>query len=422
MPLGSACNLSCYFCSNRYNPPGIMVFNIPFLPSDLIKDLIYSLNPQEKIIIGESATRLNEGEPLFHPQFLAIIKELRRAFPKTLIQITTNGILLSPKIQEALSSLNPIELVISFNSLKASKRASLLGDPHPEETIQHFYYLVRSGIKFQASFILALPFLEELPESLKIVEDLGAYYVRLLLPGGSKWAPRDLQGSMEDWLKLKERMLLLRKRVGIPLVIEPPLISGLKTEVEGVIRGSPAEKCGLKAEDVILKINGKEPDSRQEAFKIINQAENPQLEVQRGSQSLEFTIFKKMGEKSGLVFSNDLDVESLRGLSSVIPEKGRGVCLTSELAFKVVSLAFQKHHPQVPVLPVPSLSLGGSIRTLGLLAVQDFRVLLSALKGNGRSFDWVIVNPIFQEDGLDLRGENLQALEKEFSLTLIYPS
>lgn len=419
LPLGSACNLSCYFCSNRYNPPGLKTLSIPYLPLNLILDLICYLDPRRKIIIGESATRLNEGEPLFHPQFLAILKELRRNFPQTPIQITTNGTLLSPKIQMELASLNPIELVISFDSLKPEKRALYLGDSHPEDSLSYFYRLASSGIQFQASFVLAPSFLEEFPASLKIVEDIGAQYIRLLLPGGSKWAPKELQGSMGEWLELKERVFRWREKIGIPLMLEPPLVEDLKIKVEGIMKGSPARKSDLKVGDEILEINGKRPESRKEAFDWINQLENPELKILREEEHQKLVILKKRGEKSGLVFSNDLDLQVLRRLSKSIPEKGEGVCLTSELAYGIVSQAFQNYLPEVPVFKVPNLTFGGSIRSLGLLTFFDFQVFLSTLKGK-KKFDWVILNPIFLEDGLDLKGQSARSLEEELPLGLIY--
>jgi len=350
---------------------------------------------------------------------LAILKELRRNFPHTPIQITTNGILLSPEVQAELSALNPLELVISFNSLRPERRALYLGDPHPEESLSYFRHLTASGIRFQASFILAPPLLEELPESLKTVEELGAQYIRLLLPGGSKWAPKELQGSMREWLELKRVALLWRKKLEIPLMIEPPLLSDLTVEIEGIMKESPAQRCGLKVGDEILKINGKRPESRKEAFDWINQLENPELEIWRSKSRLNLVLLKKKGEKSGLVFSNDLEPQVLRRLSKTVPEKGKGVCLTSELAYGLISQAFQKYLPQVPVFGVPNLTFGGSIRSLGLLTFYDFRAFLEGFKGREK-FDWLILNPVFQEDGLDLRGENAQALEKEFPLGLIY--
>lgn len=73
LPLTSTCNLRCLFCSNAQNPPGVEVFSIPPLPLPLVRRLIPLLNPHRKIIIGEAASRISEGEPLTHPEFWKIM-------------------------------------------------------------------------------------------------------------------------------------------------------------------------------------------------------------------------------------------------------------------------------------------------------------------------------------------------------------
>ncbi|MCR4427950.1 MAG: radical SAM protein [Caldiserica bacterium] len=420
LPLGSPCNLSCYFCSSRNNPPGLRVFNFPFLPRNLIRDLIPLINPGEKIIIGESATRINEGEPLLHPDFLSIIKDLREAFPRTLIQITTNGALLTPEIQDRLSSLNPVELIISFNSFNPNLRAQFLGDSSPQRTVENFSYLSHSGIKFQGSFLLAPPFLPELSQSLERVEELGGYFVRLLLPGGSRMAHPDLQMSVKEWLHLKKKVDDLRALRKIPLVVEPPLIFDLQAEVEGVISGSPAQKSGFKPGDIIEKVDESRPRSRLEAFSLINDGENPLVIFRRQDHHLKLKIPKKAGEKSGLVFLQDFDFQKIQSLSSFLPQRGRGACFTGELAFEVVRLVFQGVFPEIPVIKVPNLSFGGSIRALGLLGVNDIRLVLKSLQDQGKKPDWVVLNPIFLDDYLDLWGEGIGELEDEFHLSLIF--
>ena len=63
LPLTSRCGVSCLFCSHRYNPPGVRAVFFGDLEMEIIRELLDLLNPKEKIVIGESATRLCEGEP-----------------------------------------------------------------------------------------------------------------------------------------------------------------------------------------------------------------------------------------------------------------------------------------------------------------------------------------------------------------------
>lgn len=416
--MGSACNLSCYFCSNRYNPPWAKVINVPYIPLEVIRELISYLDPEKKVIIGESATRFNEGEPLFHPDFLNILKEVRKHFPRSLIQVTTNGVLLDCSLQEELKSLMPMELVISFNSLKETTRSTFLSDPNPQQTIRNFLHLKRSNIPFQASFLLTPPFISEFPQSLRVAEELGASYIRLLLPGGTRWAPRELQASMAEWKRLKKMALSWRTKLSVPLMVEPPLVEDLYAEVEGVLRNSPAERASLKVGDVIQKVNDLKPLSRCEAFAAINREKDPVLEVKRKKEVFSATLFKEKKERGGLIFANDLYFDSLRRTISRAPSGGKGACLTSELAYKVVALASSNISREIQVFPVFNGSFGGSIRALGLLTVEDFRLRLSELKEE--KLDWVILNPVFIEDGLDLRGVGPSSLEEEFHLSLIF--
>ena len=65
LPITSRCNMGCIFCSNAYNPKSCEVFCIPPRPLEDIKDTILWLGGSRgPVVIGESVTRINEGEPL----------------------------------------------------------------------------------------------------------------------------------------------------------------------------------------------------------------------------------------------------------------------------------------------------------------------------------------------------------------------
>ena len=84
LPLTSACNVSCTFCSHKQNPPEVEVYTIQPLTLFEIEELMVFLSPDRKIVIGESATRLIEGEPFTHPKFFTILKILNCALLSTL--------------------------------------------------------------------------------------------------------------------------------------------------------------------------------------------------------------------------------------------------------------------------------------------------------------------------------------------------
>lgn len=139
----------------------------------------------KKIIIGESATRLREGEPLTHPQFLPLIRQLRRLHPVTTIQLTTNASLLDEKTVYHLGRLKPLEVIVSLNSATAEGRTLLMGDPDPFRAIDAIDLLQRHKLPFHGS-IVALPHLvgwDDLHETLMVLDRAGAVTMRLLLPG-----------------------------------------------------------------------------------------------------------------------------------------------------------------------------------------------------------------------------------------------
>lgn len=70
------------------------------------------------------------------------------------------------------------------------------------------------------------------------------------------------------------------------------LSSGESTKIITVDANSIAEKQGLKANDQILKINGKQVNNQNEIITIINQEENENLvfTIKRGNEELEITV------------------------------------------------------------------------------------------------------------------------------------
>src|SRR5690554_7614434 len=64
LPLSSVCELRCKFCSNRFNPPGVEVYNLGHLEMKLVRELVEYLPAEGPVIIGESdrkSTRLNSS-------------------------------------------------------------------------------------------------------------------------------------------------------------------------------------------------------------------------------------------------------------------------------------------------------------------------------------------------------------------------
>jgi molybdenum cofactor biosynthesis enzyme MoaA len=92
--LTTNCSTACIFCSHNQNPPAVEAYYVNELTGDEIESLMEFLDGSRKIVIGESATRICEGEPFLRTDIINILQKLREKYTNTTIQITTSGIYL----------------------------------------------------------------------------------------------------------------------------------------------------------------------------------------------------------------------------------------------------------------------------------------------------------------------------------------
>ncbi|MDO9535635.1 MAG: PDZ domain-containing protein [Bacillota bacterium] len=210
-----------------------------------------------------------------------------------------------------------------------------------------------------------------------------------------------------------------------PVVLEPPLKKDLLARVEGVIRSSPAEHAGLKKGDIITTVDGKKVISGVEAFFQIQKALDPLLEVRRSEKdaenfldkSITIKLSKKGGEPSGVVFSYDLEADSVSRVNTRARNRRSPFLLTSRAAAPLWEAA--KRELLLPrelcISIVENGFFGGSICCAGLLTVSDFEKNLQKLLKLEVIPDLVIV-PLkpFDGKGFDLRGDHFQKLPAAF--------
>jgi hypothetical protein len=407
LPLTGRCNLSCVFCSHRHNPPDTEAYSFPPLAEDCLQGLIPFLNPAKKIIIGESATRLREGEPLTHPQFMPLIRQLRRLHPVTTIQLTTNASLLDKKTICHLSRLKPLELIISLNSATAQGRSLLMNDPDPHKAIEAVELLQHHKLPFHGS-IVALPHLvgwDDLYETLMVLDRAGAVTMRMLLPGYtylSSPAAIPSSGTNEACYRFAAN---IKYKLEAPLLVEPPLIEDLFPLVEGVIKGSPAERAGFKAGDQIDAVGIAKPRSRVEAFELANSAKQTSFSINRQQKSIELFLQKGSQTASGLVMNYDLDPVQIERVRKLLSDKEKTLMLVSEPAVKrwqIAAITFTL--PGLTFKKVTSNYFGGSINCAGLLTVSDFAGALAEVD-NLDCYNKILLPVIaFDHSGRDICG------------------
>ncbi len=431
LPLTTRCNVSCIFCSHGQNPPDIEAVAIPPLSWGDLEDMVIFLSPQNKVILGESATRIMEGEPFTHPRCIEVLQMIRRNLPETLIQITTNGTLLTKEKVKALKELEPLEIVISLNSSTVEKRQVLMNDRCAASAIKAVQLLADQSITFHGSMV-TMPWVtgyEDIKSTITFLEQHGAETIRTLLPGFTRHrkkgvCPRNTdlvpEPGWED--ELIDFLKQCRAECTVPITIEPLGLHDLKPTITGVIANSRSAEVGLKKGDLIKSINGEVPFSRTEAFYQLKGPGRYTIEI-ASADGCNKDVVLPLGkeEKSGLVMDYDI---SLRCLEEIVramgpQEQGSTLILASEFGAPLLQAGLKKILKQDDsweVVAVKNHSFGGNIRAAGLLLVEDFSIALAKISSLKKP-DVVLLPAIaFDEKGKDLRGISYTKLSSEYNI------
>lgn len=415
LALTSRCAASCIFCSHHQNPSDVEAFFVSDLTMDEAVTAMEFLDGNRKIIIGESATRLCEGEPFIHTDFIKILKLLRKKYKNTPIQITTSGIYLDEEALKALQSIGNIELNISLNSCSREGREKLFKGSSLMEAVEAVMKISSFGIAFNGS-IVAMPHLvgeKDLEDTIMFLSKWGAETIRIFMPGYTKYCkipnpPENMECLLRDTIKR------IKDKTDTPILMEPALLEDLKPVVEGVINDSPAKRCGLMGGDLILRVNGKSVFSRVDAYYKALSAENPEIEYLSDEEIKKTVIPKASKERSGLIFNYDIDMETIDAIRMffVRNQGKRCVLLTSKFAYDIMAQCFKDEN--IPIKIVENRFFGGNIGCCGLLVLEDVKQKLAEIKSG---YDVVFLPSImFDSRGRDLTGRHYKDLEEEIGI------
>lgn len=418
LTITSTCNVGCIFCSHRQNPPGVESFRIPPVTLDQVEEMLMFMDGARPVVIGESVTRIMEGEPFTHPRIREILSAIRKKFPGAQIRITTNGTMLDQKTVEFLASLDNVAVLLSLNSSCPEQRRRLMSDPRAGTAVEAPRWLSLRGVEYHGS-IVAMPHVtgwDDLASTISWLDRWGARTVRVFVPGHTRHAPEKYKIPPRLPEELPAFLEGLKAGVGAPVSLEPPYLTDLQARVAGVLAGSPAAGSGLKMDDIIVAVNHKKVLSRVDAFQKVFKYRNPLVEVARGNKILFFEINKGPGDTSGLVMDYDVDPEVIKliGRAAHRHRAEKAVVLTSELAFPVMKIGLEKLLPgeDVVAVPVKNNFFGGSIGCAGLLTVED---LARAMAGrHGQTDLFILPGLAFDHRGRDLTGRSYRELARGF--------
>jgi Radical SAM superfamily/PDZ domain len=433
LPITSRCDSHCVFCSHKNNPPGVITVPIGVRSIEEIARTIAFLDPGRVITMGESATRMVEGEPFSHPAFKEIIALVRRVFPDTPLEITTNGRFLTEQMVGFLETMGNVFLNVSLNSASARGRKLLMGDTREgsERAVAGIGLLAGSSIRFGGSFV-AMPNIVgwgDIGDTIAFLAENRAVAVRVITPAFSSRAKRDFFPD-EDRIygELREFVGALSAESPCPVLIEPSCVSDLIPVVSGVLKDSPAWNAGMRRDDVLVTVNGQTSRCRVEAWKMLLSKGEVVAEVKRDGHTRTVCWTNRSEGDAGVTMEYDFDpVRAENVKRSVHDCPGTSVLLTSELGHAVVCRVLELMkigNDKAEPLLVKNRTFGGTIRSAGLLTVDDYAESYAAWHaarpGADRDPSQLIV-PLesFDSRGFDLKRVHFSELQKLTGITVL---
>ncbi|MHB8926210.1 MAG: radical SAM protein [Bacillota bacterium] len=418
LPVTSVCDVRCVFCSNRQNPPGVRTYQLPPATVEETARTLELMDDPRRVVVGESVTRIDEGEPFTHPRLLDLLALARERFPRAVLQVTTNGSPLTRDRARALAALAPVEVVLSLNSAVEDNRRRLMSDPRPQRALAAADHLAEEGVPFQGS-IVAMPHLvgwDDPARAVFFLDERGAKLIRLFMPGFTRLAPSELRFPPTMWDELGRLVDELAPAVRAPLLLEPPRLRDLEARLEGVAPDSPAARAGLRRGDVIKAVGGEEVFCRFDAHASATEAGPVEVEAERpGTGRFKAVLDKQPEERSGFVAHYDVNPVRLHRAAGLLHDGPRpALVFTSRLAEDVIRLGLERvMEPEalegVRVVAVEDAFFGGSIMAAGLAVVQDYLDALAREERAGRPAPRLVLVPWepWDQERRDLTGRSV---------------
>ncbi len=221
LPISSVCSANCIFCSNDMNP--FPIYREGFRTLDDIKKGITFLNTNAaEIRLGDSLPgRISEGEALLHPEILRVLKLVREKSPQSVIQVSTNGTMLTKEFIDSLEPFKPMRFTISYHSDNPEHWSTIFNlDMEKYKTARNcFFQLQQKGFDVQG-VIVPVPSLVGYEDLENTIKALCCYTNHIIVypPGYSKITDPELRKTLEfDPKELSLFLSKMRKKYKINL-------------------------------------------------------------------------------------------------------------------------------------------------------------------------------------------------------------
>lgn len=448
LPLCSLCHNGCVFCSHKNVGRQDYLYGFYDYKRELseIIEHIEFLDPSKKVFIGESATKIFEGEPFLFKGLLEVLTALRKRVKKAAISITTSGGFITDEFFEAASSLAPLEINFSLNSFDEKVRDKIVLDKKTWRVFANFERLCAMGdfLKLNVS-LMAIN--EKTTSVESLIEDIRKLrrfskvsVIKVFLP---RFAENQFLNFFEDYGAFREYCETVKSSFadvngagGAPVILEPlePDSGGGEILVHSVIAGSRAAAVHIKPGDRIKAVNGTAPFSKTHAYKLITASKkrvSVTVEPAAGGNAQNIIFPEYNSEKDGacgIVFTADMAPEAIVKLTAagkaLAGEGAKGIIATTPLSLEYIRGVLERFEiPALEAVAFKNYRFGGNIDCVGLLTLKDVRANLEAdLPESFREKKpaaLIMSSLMFDHLDYDLNGESLRDFISETEYRVI---
>lgn len=438
--LSRVCNIKCEFCYLHGNPSNLAIGKAQRAADvEELYTRLHYFDPKGGFALFRSQWEINEF--LVHPHTIEVFERLRERTTEPFFFIT-NGGPLTPEMIDVLRRVRPVFLIVSVNTVDTNSRMRVMKDSlrKAETAIGSFDLLHKAEIPYGASVVMWPNIgLDSLERTLEYLEPYDPAYVRVNLPGFTRNTPAAAVPDMHTnsyWEEVVREVIRLREKFSIPIFPIPHMFEELITRtpnevhVLGTVRYSPSANAGMRAGDVIKKINGLPALTRQQVLSTIWMLRNRtvRLEVERGGENIDVEIpshasagyagegdvFGKYLFPRGIVLPPSLGITQIMEVGRLIQKHGakRVLVVTSKLMHRaVVDLLDRFGDASLKSIKISYCIaendyLGGNIIIMDMCTVADFvRAIKRGIMEHGRPDCVILSDSPFNEWGRDLVGE-----------------
>jgi len=215
--IGNICNVDCFFCSQKWNPPGVIKDLRRFLTMEEIKDFTNICSPEKIWFIG-SGVHTNNGEFFLHPHAVEILDlfKTKNKLAKESFVFTNGMVDISVEHLKCIKKLN-IVFCLSLNSANVSMRKKIMGSSYSKNknAIDSIERLEKYDLDYFLTMVPLRSILDngDLENTFKFLKNSKVKEIWIHRPGYTKLTPEPIAKELSiDDKELFEFVSLMRER------------------------------------------------------------------------------------------------------------------------------------------------------------------------------------------------------------------